>query len=721
MKNKYFSLTGILYMIFLFIVYEFLFRRTGFSINSAVYGLFGILIFFYAISGNLRFSAEPVACKTIFINGLIFGIFFLFYKAFSIFRVFIIFSIIQLLLERLIIKVRENIKSGTAGKYDSLINERSLIKLAIDSISITLGMILAYAFKFDKDWNKFFRKEYLFVYLGIFLIGYFYTRMNEKSWRYTNVMDVLNLIVLNCVSAILFFFIMYVRKVSYQRLIILAALIIATSGQLFCRYLFRLQRFYRNRNVKTLPVRQALIYGAGETGAILAQESLTNPKFPYRIAGFVDDNPAKKDSYMYNIKVLGNRTDLEQILKKENIEEVLLALPSINSADMQSIVNIIKSAGNIEIKTVPTITEILDTKELTSQLRQVRIEDLLGRDEVVINDNSIKNLIENKRILVTGGAGSIGSELIRQIARYRPEQVINLDINENDSYFLELEIQRKYPDLSIITEICSIREKEKLEILFSKYKPHIVFHAAAHKHVPLMEHNPDEAIKNNIFGTKNVAECAKEHGVDRMVLISSDKAVNPTNVMGVTKRACELIMQQMNKTSAHTKYMAVRFGNVLGSNGSVIPLFNNLLREGKNLTVTHKDVRRYFMTIPESALLVIEAAALGKGGEVFILDMGKPVRIYELAEAMIKLSNSNAGIDIVGMRPGEKLFEELLYDVNNAAKTENRKIFITNIEDSEIKIEDYFAKLLEISRKANAEEIRRVLKELVGSYREVKY
>lgn len=429
----------------------------------------------------------------------------------------------------------------------------------------------------------------------------------------------------------------------------------------------------------------------------------------------------RKKIHIYNIKVLGNKENLEEIIKREKVSEVLLALPSLHSSEMRNIVDRIKSVGNVEIKTVPTIAEILENRELASQLRKVRIEDLLGRDEIIINDGNIRNLIEGKVIFVTGGAGSIGSELSRQIAKYSPKQLINIDINENSIYFLELEMKRKHPNLELISEICNVREKKKLEILFKKYRPNIVFHAAAHKHVPLMEHNPEEAIKNNIFGTKNVAECADKYEVERMVLISTDKAVNPTNLMGASKRACELVIQHMNKVAKNTKYMAVRFGNVLGSSGSVIPIFRKLLEEGKNLTLTHKDITRYFMTIPEAAQLVIEAGSLGNGGEIFILDMGKPVKIYDLAQTMIKLSNSNVGIDIVGLRPGEKLFEELLYDINSAIKTENKKIFITKIEDGEVDITQFFERLWEAGQHADTEEIKNIMKKLVVSYKEVTY
>ena len=717
MNKKNIDYANMIYVILLFMVYEGMFRVTGFSINTSVYGLFIILIFFYSITGNLKFNSSPSKCNTVLINSLIFGIFFMFYKSLSLFTIFIVFSLFQLFIYRVILKIKEN----KIKEEEKFINERSLIKFGIDSFGILVGMVLSFIFKYDLNWKKEFKKEYAFTYLGIFLIGYFYTRMNEKSWTYTNILDVLNLIVLNGVSSLVFLIIIYSKVISYPASIVLVSLILSISFQLFCRYLFRLKRFYKTKNRYYVSETRTLIYGAGETGAILAKESMTNPIFPYHIVGFLDDDPKKKDTYIYNIKVLGNRKNLEEIIKREKVSEVLLALPSLHSSDMRNIVDRIKAVGNVEIKIVPTIAEILENRELASQLRKVKIEDLLGRDEITINDGNIRNLIEGKVIFVTGGAGSIGSELSRQIAKYSPKELINIDINENSIYFLELEMKRKYPNLELVSEICNVREKEKLEILFKKYRPNIVFHAAAHKHVPLMEHNPEEAVKNNIFGTKNVAECADKYKVEKMVLISTDKAVNPTNIMGATKRACELVIQHMNKVSKNTKYMAVRFGNVLGSNGSVIPIFRKLLEEGKNLTLTHKDITRYFMTIPEAAQLVIEAGSLGNGGEIFILDMGKPVKIYDLAQTMIKLSNSDVGIDVVGLRPGEKLFEELLYDVNSAIKTENKKIFITKIEDGEVDITQFFERLWQAGQHADIDEIKDIMKKLVVSYKEVSY
>ena len=719
MNKKNIDYTNIIYVILLFMVYEGMFRVTGFSINTSVYGLFIILIFFYSITGNLKFNSSPSKCNAVLINGLIFGIYFVFYKSLSIFITFIVFSLFQLLAYRFIIKIKENRKSS----IDRYLNIRSLVKFLIDSLGIILGIISAFIFKYGIFWREFFKEEYVYIYLGIFLIGYFHMRMNEKSWSYTNIIDLFNLITLNIISGLIFSIVILTKLITYPLTILLLSIVLAICFQFFCRYIFKMRKFYGSKNkCHNLEIeKRTLIYGAGEAGAILAKESMTNPIFPYQIVGFLDDDPKKKDTYIYNIKVLGNRENLEEIIKREKVSEVLLALPSLHSSDMRNIVDRIKSVGNVEIKTVPTIAEILENRELASQLRKVKIEDLLGRDEITINDGNIRNLIEGKVIFVTGGAGSIGSELSRQIAKYSPKELINIDINENSIYFLELEMKRKYPNLELISEICNVREKEKLEILFKKYKPNIVFHAAAHKHVPLMEHNPEEAVKNNIFGTKNVAECADEYKVEKMVLISTDKAVNPTNIMGATKRACELVIQHMNKVSKNTKYMAVRFGNVLGSNGSVIPIFRKLLEEGKNLTLTHKDITRYFMTIPEAAQLVIEAGSLGNGGEIFILDMGKPVKIYDLAQTMIKLSNSNVGIDVVGLRPGEKLFEELLYDVNSAIKTENKKIFITKIEDGEVDITQFFERLWQAGQHADIDEIKDIMKKLVVSYKEVSY
>ena len=410
---------------------------------------------------------------------------------------------------------------------------------------------------------------------------------------------------------------------------------------------------------KDLDQENVLIYGAGESGVLLVKESRINPNFPYRIVGFLDDNPNKIDGKVYGLKVLGGLEKVKEIVEKKDISKIIISMPSASQNRISNILKEINKIEGLSVKILPNVDNLIEKGNLTTQLRNIKLEDLLGREEIEINTKEVFDFIQDKVIFVTGGGGSIGSELINQIAKYNPKKIINIEINENASYLMELELKRKYPYLDYKTEIASVRDIQKLDMLFNKYRPDILFHAAAHKHVPLMENNPEEAIKNNIFGTKNIAECCLKYELESVVLISTDKAVNPTNIMGATKRVCEMIFQKYSEKSSYTKFMAVRFGNVLGSNGSVIPIFSKLIEEGKNLTLTHKDIIRYFMTIPEAAQLVIEAATIGKGGEILILDMEEPVKIYDLAKNMIKLSGSTVGIDIVGLRPGEKLFEEL--------------------------------------------------------------
>lgn len=686
--------------------------------NTAAYGLFVLLLFFYHLTDNLDFSKKS-RYHSIFINIIIFMIFLFFYKNISIFIAFLGFSIVQMLLYKIFKRVYERKNNLPAYNW---INKRNLVKVFLDSMGIVLGMVLAFVLKYDFLVLKELRIEYIATYLAVFLIGYIFLKMSDKSWSYTNILDVLNLLLLNIVTATIFLVVMMInRDKSFPVTTIVMIYILSVSIQLLSRYMFRLKRYYGKHKKNSIKMKRTIIYGAGEAGAMLAREALTNPEFPYDLIGFLDDAPKKLGTSIYNVPVLGNGDSFEKVIKNENIEEILIAIPSMTGKELEKIVDRLQGIEEISIKTVPGLSEMIENKPLSSQIRNVKIEDLLGRDEIVINDGSIRGLIENRVVFVTGGAGSIGSELSRQIAKYNPKKLVTIDVNENDIYFLELELKRRYPNLDLVSEICNIREEEKVDFLFNKYRPNVVFHAAAHKHVPLMEHNPEEAIKNNIFGTKKVAECADKYGVERMVLISTDKAVNPTNLMGASKRACELVIEHMNKVSKNTKFMAVRFGNVLGSNGSVIPIFKKLIEEGKNLTLTHKDITRYFMTIPEAAQLVIEAGSLGNGGEIFILDMGRPVRIYDLAKRMIKLSNANVGIDVVGLRPGEKLFEELLYDVNSAIKTDNKKIFITKIEDGNVDITKFFTKLEECTHNPNVEHIKEVMKELVVSYKEVKY
>jgi FlaA1/EpsC-like NDP-sugar epimerase len=602
-------------------------------------------------------------------------------------------------------------------------NRRTIVKLFLDAGAIVVAVFFAFILRYeDVEISTELLREVVY-YTGIYYAISIAFKNIQISWSYTDSYDVFKLITIHIITLILTIFFYSILREDYSRQVLALTFLFSLVIQLLMRMFFRMNRQYKYGFLKPKHEngKRTLIYGAGEAGVMLARESKLNKNFSYNILGFIDDDKKKQGIYINGIKVYGNKKTIKHYVQKLKIEVLIIAIPSLELEDLKHVMKEMENLTNVEVKMLPLIEKSLADEPLLNKIRNVKIEDLLGREQVVINDGSIKGLIEGKTIFVTGGAGSIGSELARQIAKFKPKKLVTLDVNENDIYFLELELKRRYPDLDLVSEICNIREKEKLEFLFEKYRPNVVFHAAAHKHVPLMEHNPEEAIKNNIFGTKKVAECADKYGVERMVLISTDKAVNPTNLMGASKRACELVIEHMNKVSKNTKFMAVRFGNVLGSNGSVIPIFKKLIEEGKNLTLTHKDITRYFMTIPEAAQLVIEAGAIGKGGEIFILDMGEPVKIYDLAKSMIRLSNASVGIDIIGLRPGEKLYEELLYDVNSAIKTENKKIFITKIEDGAVDITKYFDRLEECTHRPNIEEIKEVMKGLVVSYKEVKY
>ena len=468
-----------------------------------------------------------------------------------------------------------------------------------------------------------------------------------------------------------------------------------------------------------------LIIGAG-MGAreiIIAIKNSMNKK--YNIIGVIDDNTNKVDHTILGIKVIGTRYDIPEIVKEYNVNLIFLAINKITPASRQGILEICQATG-IKTRVLPTTEEIIEKQGAMNSLRDVEIEDLLGRDEIKFDNKDISNLIGDKTVLITGGGGSIGAELCRQIMKYNPKRLVIVDIYENNLYDIELEMKKKYPKMQIEAVVASVRDKQRLDEVFEQYKPNLVFHAAAHKHVPLMENNPLEAIKNNIFGTLNTVNSADKYGVERFIMISTDKAVNPTNIMGATKRFCEMIVQAKDKVSK-TEFAAVRFGNVLGSNGSVIPLFKKQIAHGGPVTVTDKEITRFFMTIPEAVALILQAATYAKGGEIFVLDMGKPVKIYDLAVSLIKLSGYEPGKDIqiqfTGLRPGEKLYEELLMAEEGLTTTKHNKIFIS--KPMEITMKELNEKLdalhiLEIDEECSKEKIKDVMKEVVPSYCERK-
>ena len=595
---------------------------------------------------------------------------------------------------------------------------RKLLKFLIDIFLLNISLIISIFLKYDQlqITNK---NINTLVYFNLsFCIIYFILKIYNNSWRFSGTSEYMSLVALSSSTTILSYIFRIFLKLDTKSSLYFETWIIFTFLLIVSRFLMFLTRM-KGITKSDVNSENVLIYGAGESGVLLVKESRINPNFPYRIVGFLDDNPNKKGGKVYGLRVLGGLEDVEKIVEKNDVSKIIISMPSVEQSKISSILKELNKLKDISVKILPNIDNLIEEGNLSTQLRNIKLEDLLGREEIKINTKEVFDFIQDKIVFVTGGGGSIGSELINQIAKYNPKKIINIEINENASYLMELELKRKYPYLDYKTEIASVRDLDKLDMLFNKYKPEILFHAAAHKHVPLMENNPEEAIKNNIFGTKNIAECCLKYKLESVVLISTDKAVNPTNVMGATKRVCEMIFQKYSEKDSNTKFMAVRFGNVLGSNGSVIPIFSKLIEEGKNLTLTHKDIIRYFMTIPEAAQLVIEAATIGKGGEILILDMGEPVKIYDLAKNMIKLSGSNVGIDIVGLRPGEKLFEELLYDVNSSEKTSNNKIFITNMENEKVQvdIDDYYIILKDLIKNNDTVGMRRTLASIIGTFK----
>lgn len=468
--------------------------------------------------------------------------------------------------------------------------------------------------------------------------------------------------------------------------------------------------------------KRTMLVGGGSAASILIQETQNIQNNPRNIVCIVDDNVNKRGKYLRNIPIVGTRDDIPGVVKKYGIDEIIIAIPSATSKAVKEILEICHKT-EAKVKILPAIASGF-TESLSDLVREVRYEDLLGRAPVEVNQAGIGAFLEGKTVLVTGGGGSIGSELCRQIIKYHPGKLIIFDIYENNAYEIQMELERHYPEQEIITLIGSVRDYDRLNRMFETYQPQIIYHAAAHKHVPLMENSPNEAIKNNCFGTLNMAKLADLHEAENFTLISTDKAVRPTNVMGATKRVCEMIIQGYAKKSKHTRYAAVRFGNVLGSNGSVIPLFLKQIEEGGPVTVTHKEITRFFMTIPEAVSLVLQASLFAKGGEIFVLDMGKPVKIYEMAENLIRMKgykpNEDIMIEITGLRPGEKLYEELLMDEEGLTKTANEKIFVGHpiAMNTEIFFEQ-LENMIQISQ-TNGNDIQAVLAEVCTTYKRKK-
>ena len=483
------------------------------------------------------------------------------------------------------------------------------------------------------------------------------------------------------------------------------------------------KRFYNTakaeaKNILNKKVR-VMIVGFNNDAFTLVRTMSSNVKSRYKVACIVDDEKENVGRRIYDVRVVGTTHEVVELARKFKVQEIFVAMPSVSKHVQRDVLHRCKECG-LPIRLLPELSKMTHGEISVSKLRHVEIEDLLGREQISTNLGEVMGYIENKVVLVTGGGGSIGSELCRQIAMHRPKQLIILDIYENNAYDIEQELRRHYPDLNLLTLIASIRDRRKIFDVFDKHRPEIVFNAAAHKHVPLMETSPNEAVKNNVFGTLNVAQAADEYKVETFVQISTDKAVNPTNIMGATKRICEMIIQTIGKHSKNTKFVAVRFGNVLGSNGSVIPLFKKQIKEGGPVTITHKDIIRYFMTIPEAVSLVLQAGAYAQGGQIFVLDMGNPVKIYDLAYNLIKLSGFEPNVDIeiccTGLRPGEKLYEERLMAEEGLQKTENGLINIAQpipLDES-----SFWVSLdkLKVAAHEETDQMKEWVKELVPTY-----
>ncbi|MGU8276728.1 polysaccharide biosynthesis protein [Clostridium perfringens] len=566
---------------------------------------------------------------------------------------------------------------------------KALFLMSLDTLIIVNSYILAFIIRFNFDFIMDKRNElilFLPVIVIIYLIMLSIFKMYKSIWTIVGIDEVafgliacliatgIILITSTIISSI--YYIDHITVLLAGLFIMIFTIGIRVSFRIYRRMISHGRVLLNSSNISNLE--KILIIGAGSCGQLIIEEVRKQNPIKQKVIGVIDDNPSKIGTYLRGIKILGNRNKIIAISEEKNIDLILIAMPSVDGKTKKEIIEICQNT-RAKIKIIPGMYELIDGKVSLSRMRDIDLRDLLGREEVILDKQGIKDYIENKVVMVTGGGGSIGSELCRQIAKFSPKLLLILDIYENNAYELENELISNFKNLKEKVLIASVRDEKRLENIFYEYKPQVIFHAAAHKHVPLMERNPEEAIKNNVIGTLNVAECAHKYGAERFVLISTDKAVNPTNVMGASKRMCEMIIQAIDKNS-NTEFVAVRFGNVLGSNGSVIPLFKKQIEKGGPLTLTHKKITRYFMLIPEAAQLVLQAGAYAKGGEIFVLDMGNPVLIYDLAKDLIKLSGFEPEVDIkieiTGLRPGEKLYEELLMDEEGLRKTSHEKIFI---------------------------------------------
>lgn len=605
---------------------------------------------------------------------------------------------------------------------------RVLIIILLDSFCVSCSYFLALWFRFELSVRAIPRQYFVFYQDTILLwclvtvVVFALFNLYNSVWTFAGENEVIRLVLAHSCLILIGLACIYIFKVSMPRSYYVIGFILSALSTTALRLSYRFVRKVRNvfdRDRHEEHRARIMVIGAGEAGRMLIREFSDSRYLSGKVVCLIDDNPSKFKKLLAGVPIVGNRNAIPEMAKKYEIDRIIYAIPSSDAKTKRDILKIC-SAAKCEVQTIPGMYQLVNEEVSVSKLKKVEIQDLLGRDPIRINIDEVRAYVSGKVVMVTGGGGSIGSELCRQIAKSHPKLLLIFDIYENNAYDIQMELQRKHPELNLVVLIGSVRNTARLDVVLGKYRPEIVFHAAAHKHVPLMEDSPNEAIKNNVFGTYKMAQAAVKYGVKKFVLISTDKAVNPTNIMGASKRLCEMVVQMMNRES-DTEFVAVRFGNVLGSNGSVIPLFEKQIAQGGPVTVTHPDITRFFMTIPEAVSLVLQAGYYAKGGEIFVLDMGEPVKIDSMARGLIRLSGFEPDVDIpivyTGLRPGEKLYEELLMEEEGLKRTANKMIHIgkpIEMDDEKFKMQ---LKRLEEAYKIEVDNMKDLVAEIVPTYK----
>lgn len=609
------------------------------------------------------------------------------------------------------------------NRFNSQIFYRRIVLIIFDIMTVCVSSVIPL-------WLRFIDEEtipdvyigsawdFLLINIVMTLIVFYLFKLYQSLWAFAGPTEAQNIVAACFLCAVLNYGGMKLLRFPIPRSYFFMYALVLTAITTFGRFSYRFIRSIKHKAQNKKNASKVMVIGAGEAGNTVIKELVNSTYCTMSVKCIIDDNSNKWGQFIQGIKIVGGRDKIIESAAFYGIDEIIIAIPSANRATMRELVEICKET-NCKLRTLPGIYQLVNGEVNVSKLRDVDVEDLLGRDPIKVDMESIYNYVKGKVILVTGGGGSIGSELCRQIAGHDPKQMIIVDIYENNAYDIQQELKYKYPELDLVVLIASVRNTNRMNHIMEKYHPDIIYHAAAHKHVPLMEDSPNEAIKNNVFGTWKTAQAAVQYGVKKFVMISTDKAVNPTNIMGASKRICEMIIQTYNR-HYDTEFVAVRFGNVLGSNGSVIPLFKRQIMAGGPVTVTHPDIIRYFMTIPEAVSLVLQAGVYAKGGEIFVLDMGEPVKILDLAKNLIRLSgykvDEDIKIEFTGLRPGEKLYEELLMNEEGLTDTENKLIHIGKpIEFDEVK---FYAQLYNLEKAVDmeCEDVRPMIQEIVPTY-----